>query len=451
MPSRWMPAWVTAPFAGRPLLGRLAGNVGWLVFERIAPMLTGFIVNAVVVRYMGPERFGLYSYALSFASIFATLATVGTEAIVVRELARTPDREGEIIGTALVMRLAAAGVVWVAAVVAVAYLRDDPLTRVLVAIMAGNALATALAVFECWFRAQIAAREMVIARTTAVMLGQAGRVVLVLVGASLPAFAVLTAGTAVLSSVLVWILFARKTAQKLRWDGGRARQLVRDSWPLVIVSISIMVYMKIDQVMLTAMTSDRENGIYATAVTLSELWYFLPVAIGGTVFPLIVQAHESEDEVSFNRKLQLFYDAMVALGYAIAVPVFVLAGPIVQILFGSAYQQSAAVLRVHVASFVFVCIGMARGQFIMTKNYNKFGMVASVSAAALNVVLNVVLIRPYGALGAAWSTLISYAAANYLSGLCAPSLWTQTWMLTRSLTVPLRVGELWRGLTHVRD
>src|SRR3990172_3442746 len=216
MPASRLPARM---FAGRPVLARLVENVGWLVLERTVPMATGFVVSAVFVRYLGPTRFGLYSYAVSFAVIFG--------------------------------------------------------------ILAAQSVATALNVFECWFQAHIAARPMVIVRTSIALLGQLGRVILVLCSASLPPFAVLAAGAMVLSSALVWLLFARATRQRLTFAPACARQFAHDGWPLLVVGISIMVYMRIDQLMLTAMAGERENGIYATAVMLLELWYFLPMGVAG--------------------------------------------------------------------------------------------------------------------------------------------------------------------------
>ncbi len=445
---RWSPARAESAVDHRPVLRRIVSNVGWLVFERVAPMLTAFIVNALVVRYLGPAQYGLLGYALSFGAMFATLSTFGGDAVIVRELTRTPERSGEILGTALVLRLVAGALVWAAAVVAVRHLNDDPLTRLLVVIMTAQALATAPAVFECWFRARIAAREMVIARTGAVLTNQAGRVALVLTGAALPAFAGLTVGTALLGAVAVYALYARGSGDALRFRWEQARSLLRDSWPLAIVNISIIVYMKIDQVMLTDIAGPRENGIYATAVALSELWFFLPVAIGNTVFPLIVTAHDNDDRRQFDRKLQLFLDAMTALGYAVAIPVFVFATPIVRIVYGAEFAEAAGVLRIHVVSFVFVCMGIARGVYLVTKNYVRFNMASSIAAAVLNVVLNLVLIPRHGAMGAAWSTLISYAVANYFSGLLTTKLWKETWMLTRSLAVPFRVVRIARELSR---
>jgi len=447
--SRIWPSFIRTKLEGSAILRKIFENISWLVFDRVAPILTAFIVNVIVIRYLGPSQFGLYSYALSFAAMFATLASLGSDPIIIRELTRATEREGEILGTALVMRLVAALVVWVIAIVAVIQLRDDILTRILVAILAGQTVTTAMGVFDCWFRAKIAARTMVILRASVALFGQAGRIVLVVIGATLPAFALLLVGTSLLASVIVAVKCRRASGQKLVFNIGRARQLARDSWPFLIMSISVMVYMKIDQVMLTSMSGAHENGIYATAVTLSELWYFLPMAISNTVFPLIVKAHDSAHQASFEKKLQLFYDAMTALGYCVAIPIFIFANPIVHMLYGSAYEGTANILRVHVASFVFVCIGIARGNFLIVKNYNIFNMLTSVAAAVLNVTLNLILIPPYGAIGAAWSTFISYMAANYVSGFFSADLRRQTWMLTKSLALPLRLRELRRNISEI--
>lgn len=447
--SRILPSFIRNKLEGSAILRRIFENISWLVFDRVAPILTAFIVNVIVIRYLGPSQFGLYSYALSFAALFTTLASLGSDPIIVRELTRATDSEGEILGTALIMRLVAALLVWSIAIIAVIQLRGDVLTRILVAILAGQTVTIAMGVFDCWFRAKIAARSMVIIRTSVALFGQAGRVVLVVIGATLPAFALLLVGTSLFASVIVAVKCRRASGQKLVFNIGRARQLARDSWPFLIINISIVVYMKIDQVMLTSMSGAHENGIYATAVTLSELWYFIPIAISNTVFPLIVKAHDTEQQGSFEKKLQLFYDAMTALGYCVAIPIFMFANPIIHILYGSAYESTANILRVHVVSFVFVCIGIARGNFLIVKNYNIFNMITSVVAALLNVALNLVLIPPYGAIGAAWSTFISYMAANYISGFFSADLRRQTWMLTKSLAVPFRFRELRRNISEI--
>ena len=65
----------------------------------------------------------------------------------------------------------------------------------------------------------------------------------------------------------------------------RAQILLKDSWALLLSSIAVVVYMKIDQIMLGQMVGDEAVGIYSAAVRVSEVWYFIPTTIVASVFP----------------------------------------------------------------------------------------------------------------------------------------------------------------------
>jgi polysaccharide transporter, PST family len=436
---------IGAFFEGRPTLSRVAGNVGWLFAERIAMLATGFIVNIWFVRYLGPAQYGLYSYALNFAALFSLLAGLGLDSLIVRNLTRTPEQDGEIIGTSLVLRGVTAALTWMASVATIFVLRDDATTRSMVTVLSVGSLATAATVFDLWFQAQIAVRGVVVARTIVFCLAAAVRCLLILSGARLVTFAILLLLANSLTAAATYWLYrrARSTSGRLRFSMVRARALLADGWPMLIASLSVVVYMKIDQVMLTAMSGNRENGIYAVAVTLSEVWYFLPTAVAATVFPLIVEAYDRKEAKGFEHRMQLFYDGMATLGYSIAIPVALLSRPVVHLLYGPQYARSAGVLSVHVVSFLFVTLGVARARFLLADNLTRFAMLTGVAAAAFNILLNLLLIPRYGALGAAWSTLLAYATANYLTGVLHPRVRRQTWLMSLALMVPLRPKGLW--------
>jgi O-antigen/teichoic acid export membrane protein len=139
-----------------------------------------------------------------------------------------------------------------------------------------------------------------------------------------------------------------------------------------------------------------------------------------------------------DARLQKFYDAMVASGYLVAIPIVVLAHPLVRVLFGSAYQRTAPVLQAHVASMVFIAVGVARGRYLVARNHLGFIAAAAVLGAVVNVALNLLWLPRYGAMGAAWATVAAYATSNYLSGFLWRPVWHQTALLTRALLLPIR-------------
>jgi polysaccharide transporter, PST family len=416
------------------------------VLERVLAAVVSFVVTLWFVRYLGPARYGLYSYAVSLTGLFAVGVELGLEPVLVRELTRAPDAHGRILGTALVLRTAGAAVAWTGAAVVVLAARDDALTRVMVMVLAAGSFGLAAAVFDLWFQAHIAARNVVLARSAVLVIAALARAGLIALAAPLLSFAVLQATSVLASAGLVYALYARARppGERLVLDRGLSARLLRENWPLFVFSLSILVYMKIGQVMLTALSGPRENGIFAAAAGLSELWYFLPVAVASSLYPLIVKAHDQLDPAGFEARMQRFYDGMCALGYAVAIPMMVLASPIVKLLYGPEYDRAGGVLAIHAASFLFVCVGIARGRFLFAAGLTRFAMATGLLAAAVSVALNALLIPWLGARGVAWSTLVSYTVANYLTGFLHPAVRRHTVLITRALLVPLRPRALAR-------
>ena len=83
-------------------------NTSWLFFERALRMVVGLFVGVWVARYLGPEQFGMLSYAQSLVLLFSTVATLGLDSIVVRELVRHPNKQNILLMTTFFLRLVAA-------------------------------------------------------------------------------------------------------------------------------------------------------------------------------------------------------------------------------------------------------------------------------------------------------------------------------------------------------
>jgi len=449
-PPAWIPGPIARRIAARPTLARFVGNVGWLVFERVLLMAVGVFVNVWFVRQMGPHDYGLYSYAVNYAALFTGLTTLSMDPILVRELARNPDAEGSILGTALVMRVGAAVVTWGAAAASIAMTQHEAPARGLVFVMGASALFQALGVFELWFQARIAARGVVLARVGANLGAHGIRALLLLLGAPLIAFAVLLVANAAAVAVAVGGLYARRrpASSRLHWQPALAKSLLHDAWPFIVVAMAITVYMRIDQVILSATMGARENGFYSSAAVLAELWHFIPVSIATSVLPLVVKARDTMDGAAFELRMQAVYDGMALIAYCIAIPITIFAVPLVQALYGEAYGRTADILVIKVWAFLFISLGTARNGFLVADNLTRFNMVATLLGATTSVLLNLALIPRFGGVGAAWATLASQGVSAYASGALDPRVHRQTWLMTRALLVPLRPQVLWRALGH---
>jgi PST family polysaccharide transporter len=191
----------------------------------------------------------------------------------------------------------------------------------------------------------------------------------------------------------------------------RTKTLLHDSWPLIISSTAIMVYVKIDQIMLGQMIGDEAVGIYSAAVRISEAWYFIPMGIVASVFPTIVEA-KNRSETEYYAHLQKLYNLMTLISIAVAIPMTFLSTPLVVMLFGDAYIEAGAVLAIHIWASVPVFLGVASGTWFLAENRLILRLQRSVIGAITNVILNLALIPNYGVIGAAVATIISYSLAD---------------------------------------
>ena len=155
--------------------------------------------------------------------------------------------------------------------------------------------------------------------------------------------------------------------KRLNVSFNRMKTLLADSWPLLLSGIAILIYMKIDQIMLGQMIGDEAVGIYSAAVRVSEVWYFVPMAIVASVFPAILETKKRSEKLYYDR-LQRLYDLMVWLAFFVALPMSFLSTTIVTILFGDTYKQAGTILSIHIWASVFVFLGVASGKWFLTEN-----------------------------------------------------------------------------------
>lgn len=415
------------------------GNSVWLISDRLIRMGLGLLVGVWVARYLGPEGYGQLSFAGSYVMIFSAIALFGLESIVVRELVKHPEAERAILGTTCLIRAAAGFISYLLAIAVLLVLHpDDRTALLLVALLGSSLLVQAVEASDLWFQSRVLSRYTVICRSTAFIISSGLKVLLVLTGASLTAIAAATAVEALLAALLLVLAHTRYSNAGIltwRWDSNWFRRLLTGSVPMVLSGVVLMVYLRIDQVMLGALASQAEVGLYAAAVRISEVWYFVPSAIVSSVFPGLV-ALRSTDPEQFERKLQQLYNLLAFLGYAVALPVTFIAPWLVRLLFGSAYQTAAPLLAVLIWAGLFANLSVVRNAHFIALDWGRSLLWATSLGATANVLLNLLLIPRYGALGAAIATCLSYWVAAHGACYTSRQMWPAGRMVLRALVLP---------------
>jgi O-antigen/teichoic acid export membrane protein len=423
-------------FFGSLRRSRAVANFGWLVADKGIKLLNGLLIGLLVARYLGVDRFGLLNYGLAVIALIVPFTELGMEQVLRRRLIKDPALTGDILAAVWWMRLVAGAVAY-AAVCIYALLGADTQSSSLLLILGLVLFQSALVVPDSWLQASLKAKTAVVIGWVAMLFGAGLRLWLVWMNASLAWFAWAVVAEITLGAVLLWLSAFRRGLPTLRFAelSRTGRIMLRESWPLLLSGVAVTLYMKVDVVMLRLMSGETEAGVYAAAVRLSEVGYFIPMALASSMLPFLLKSREQGAE-AYRSTIQRYYDLNAALGYAVAIPLALSASYLVNTLYGSAFSDAGRVLSCHAFAAVFVFSGVARSQYLTNEGWQRFGLFSTSLGAVVNVGLNWWLIPRMGALGAAWATVIAYGIAAWGSSWLFSSMRPNAFMQTRALLIP---------------
>jgi O-antigen/teichoic acid export membrane protein len=152
-----------------------------------------------------------------------------------------------------------------------------------------------------------------------------------------------------------------------RYDPQTARELLRNSWPLIFATIALLIQARIDQVMLGDMISNEEVGQYSAAMRLIEVFSFVPMIIVSTLSPHVAKA-KATSEALYHKRLLEVYRAMTVTFFLVAIPIFFFGERIVLLVFGSAYKGAAFLLSLFAVRLFFANFGVAKTLFLTNES-----------------------------------------------------------------------------------
>ena len=426
-------------------------NASWMMAERLLNIGVGFVTAVLLARYLGPEQFGILAYAISMTAIFASAGHMGLAGLVVREVVKKPDTVPETLGTTFMLKLAGMAIGYALILIYTLTFEQIGSTEFWMLLIVASAIFfQTFDVVEYWFQSQVQAKYPAIAKSTSLVIAAGIKVALVLSGAGVVAFAFAHTAQFMLAALILAMLYKGTTTVSLTtWKASfaKAKELLSQGWIIYLGSIFAVIYMKIDQVMLKWMIGAEEVGVYAVAAQLSEAWYFLPTAIVASFFPKLIKLHEA-DPARFNQRFQQLFDVLFILAIVVAILVSLVAGPLIALLFGAEYQNSASILTIHIWAGVFIFMRAAFSRWILIEGALMFSLITQGLGALANIGLNMLLIPRYGGEGAAMATLISYAIASYAALLVHKKTRPVFFMMTKSIFSPIRYAFSAVGVTR---
>lgn len=393
---------------------RYFANTGWMFFGKLFTLLISFSVGIYIARYLGPSNYGVLTYVISFVGLFSFLASFGIDSIVSREIIKNHDLKDEILGTAFYIKIVGSFLAIISVFVVSFFTTEEVFLRSIIWLFALNFIPQAFNIIEIYFQSQVLSKKVVTAQVVASVISTLLKIGCVLSGKGIFWLLVIYIIETFVYAIILMFSFEKFGNYFSKWklNTNIIKSLLKDSWPLMFASVAIGVYMKIDQVMIKNMLGNEQAGIYAVAVKISEVWYFIPVIICTSLFPAIVNAMITDIEL-FKSRMKKLYFLMFWLSFFAALFITILAHPIIKILFGVPYLEAVNVLQIYVWAGVSVSLGVAVSQYLLSNNFTKISFYNTSLGAIVNVILNIILIPRLGINGAAIATLVSYTISTF--------------------------------------
>jgi O-antigen/teichoic acid export membrane protein len=385
-------------------LRRVLKNAVSLTGAYVLPRLCTFAAAVVAARALGVVAFGQWGSAAALAVILSVTATLGMMQMLIREIARTPDRAPTLIGAANVAKLATTTLM----VGATALVAAGPLGYDSAVVTAALLLALAYGVGA--FAENLGAYFQGIERMSVWMQAQAlygivtGLLGIALAIATRDLVWFCVAPVVGQTIAFAWLLRCAPFAVRTAWvaPAAEVKRLLSGLAPFAAAFLLLTAYYKVDIILLDRWRGASEAGIYAAAYRFVDIAQALSVVIASALYPRLSRLGSRAGRPA-ARAIELMLLAAVPASALL----WIVREPLVAMLFGEVYAGAAGALALLAPALPFLALN-AIATFMLAAA-GRIGIVAGSYAAALalTVALNAAWIPPLGALGAARAMVVA--------------------------------------------
>lgn len=394
---------------------QILNNAKWIIVCKIVQSLLQFIVGILCARYLGPANYGIINYAKSITAFALPIMKLGFDATLVYELVKDPLKEGEIMGTSLVMNLSASLLCFFGIFGFVSVVNADDTAVITVCLLYATSLFfTAVEMFQYWFQYKLLSKYTSIVMLISYVVVSAYKIYLLAASKSVYWFALSHSLDFAIIGILLLIIYLRKDTGRLKFSFGRAKQMLSNSKHYILASLMVIVIQNSDHVMITNMIGEDENGYYSAAITSTMVVQFVYYAIVDSFRPMILSFKENHNEEQYELNMSRLFSVIFYLCVLQSVVFIVFAKLIIMVLYGAEYEPAIRVLQILMMYLVFSMMGVVRNVWILAEQKQKYLFGINVTGAVFNIVLNFILIPYFGACGAAFASFMTQLFMNFV-------------------------------------
>lgn len=393
-------------------------NTLTLLVASVAQKAIAFVYFALIARFVGVADTGKYFFALSWTLIFSVVTDLGLTSVLIREVAKTPERTKELVSQVISMKLPLMLLAGIAASAGAWLNGTRGLTLGMIAL---GSVVLLLDAISLTFYGVLRGHHLLKYEGLGLIVGQSITLVIgltVLFGHLSMLFLMFALMVGSLwNAVASFVIMRRRTGAypRLQWDKPLVWLLAKTALPFALAGAFVKIYTNVDVVLLHKFGGDIAAGLYSVPYKLTFAFQFIPLTFVAALYPAMSRAWVTDKA----RLGELFYKGQRYLGLIVApiiAGIVALAPQLVRLVYGPAYAASVLPLQLLIPVLAFIFLDIPVGSALNASDRQVTQTKLMGTATLISVVLNLALIPVLGVIGAVVASLLSHMVL-YVGGL----------------------------------
>lgn len=390
------------------LIKRVGKNLSAKALASIISRAFSFIFTIYIARVLGDIDFGKYSFAFAFVGLFAILADLGLNTLIVREIAKEKDMADDYIGACILIKLPLSIFVFgiICLIINLMHYPKDTTCVVYIAsifVIANSFIEFFIAVFAGFERMKYEAILTSVNKSLLLIIG----LFLLHAGFGLYGAATAMAISSLIGSLLgLYLMIKKFIIPRFKVEIKFLASLIKKATPLILTTVFFAIYFRIDIVMLSIMRSDAEVGWYSAAYRLIEALMFIPAIYTASIYPVFSDLYKKSSPL-LKSAYEKSFKILFTLGLPLTVGGVILSNKIILLLFGEQFYNSISVFQILILAEVFLFVNFPLNFLLISINKEWIVVLNSSLCMVLNIILNLLLIPKVGYIGAGIATVVT--------------------------------------------
>jgi O-antigen/teichoic acid export membrane protein len=383
-------------------------NTGIQLLGKIIATILGLAAMVMITRYLGTNGFGKYTTIITYISFFAIIADLGLTLITIQMISVPGVSEKKVLDNLLGLRMVSALIFLSLGPISILFFPYENSIKIGVLILSLSFLFIALnQVLVGLFQKKLRMDKTALAEIF-------GRLILVLgvwlsvkLGYGLNGILWSTVLGSFFNFLLQYIFSHKFVKIGIKFEISLWKKIIKKAWPLALIIVFNLIYLKTDILILSAIKTPEEVGIYGAAYKIIDILVTLPFMFSGLVLPFLTANWLKGKKENFKKITQKAYDFMVLLAIPLIFAVEILAPEIIYLIAGKEFIISAQILRILILAAGLIFIGTIFSHAIIAIEKQKKLIPLYIFVGITSLIGYLIFIPKYSYFGAAWTTIYS--------------------------------------------